>query len=77
VSFSSGQSEDFLYCTNNGTITITGYIGPGGDVAIPKTIYGLPVATIRDLAFYACTNLSFGGPDWTNHPKRFYRLRSP
>ena len=28
----------FNYTTNNGTITITGYAGPGGDVTIPDTI---------------------------------------
>ena len=33
----------FDYVTNDGTITITGYTGSGGDVSIPKTIGGLPV----------------------------------
>jgi hypothetical protein len=37
----------FNYTINNGTITITGYAGPGGSVAIPDKIpdtpYGLPV----------------------------------
>ena len=32
--------------TNNGTITITGYTGPGGAVTIPGTINGLPVTSI-------------------------------
>ena len=36
----------FTYTTNNGTITITGYTGPGGDVTIPDTINGLPVTAI-------------------------------
>ena len=27
-------AQDFTYATNNGTITITGYIGPGGNVTI-------------------------------------------
>ena len=36
----------FNYTTNNGTITITGYTGPGGAVAIPDTIDGLPVTRI-------------------------------
>src|SRR5262249_13395965 len=35
----------------NGTITITGYTGPGGDVVIPSTIAGLPVTSIGDAAF--------------------------
>src|SRR5262245_20647853 len=33
----------FNYTTDNGTITITGYAGPGGAVTIPSTINGLPV----------------------------------
>ena len=41
----------FNYTTNNGTITITGYTGPGGAVAIPDTINGLPVTSIGDYAF--------------------------
>jgi Leucine Rich Repeat (LRR) protein len=36
----------FLFTTNNGTITITAYTGPGGAVTIPSTINGLPVTTI-------------------------------
>jgi hypothetical protein len=43
--------EQFTYTTNNGTITITGYTGPGGDVIIPDTINGLPVTAIGDQAF--------------------------
>src|SRR5262245_9602629 len=43
----------FNYTTNNGAITITKYTGPGGDVTIPSTINGLPVASIGDLAFYS------------------------
>jgi hypothetical protein len=45
------QGQDFRYTTNNGTITITGYTGPGGDVIIPSTITGLPVTTIGVEAF--------------------------
>ena len=41
----------FTYTTNNGTITITGYTGAGGDVAIPGTINGLPVTSIGGDAF--------------------------
>ena len=29
------QAADYIYETNNGTITITGYTGPGGGVTIP------------------------------------------
>ena len=41
----------FTYTTNNGTITITGYTGAGGDVAIPGTINGPPVTSIGGDAF--------------------------
>jgi hypothetical protein len=41
----------FSYTTNNGTITITGYSGPGGAVNIPSTINGLPVTSIGYAAF--------------------------
>ena len=41
----------FTYTTTNGTITITGYTGPGGWVTIPSTINGLPVTSIGDYAF--------------------------
>ena len=43
----------FNYTTNDGTITITGYAGPGGAVAIPAIINGRPVSTIGDNAFRA------------------------
>jgi BspA type Leucine rich repeat region (6 copies) len=43
----------FTYTTANGTITITGYTGSGGDVMIPATINGLPVTSIGDGAFAA------------------------
>ena len=47
----------FNYTTTNGTITITGYTGPGGDVIIPSTIDGLPVTSIGSHAFTDCTSL--------------------
>ena len=42
----------------NGTITISGYTGPGGAIAIPATINGLPVTSIANGAFGSCTNLT-------------------
>ena len=48
----------FLYTTNNGTISIAGYTGPGGDVTIPGTINGLPVTSIEDWAFAECYSLT-------------------
>jgi hypothetical protein len=41
----------FIYTTNNGTVTIIGYQGPGGAVTIPGTIIGLPVTSIGSYAF--------------------------
>src|SRR5215471_1786541 len=41
----------FTYITNNGTITITGYTGPGGAVTIPSVINSLPVTDIGQNAF--------------------------
>ena len=53
------QAGDYTYITNEtGTITITGYTGPGGDVTIPDTITDLPVTTFSDNAFSHRTNLT-------------------
>ncbi|HEY5913538.1 MAG TPA: leucine-rich repeat domain-containing protein [Verrucomicrobiae bacterium] len=40
----------FTYTTNNGTISITAWQGPG-EAAIPGTINGLPVTAVADFAF--------------------------
>jgi len=48
----------FSYLTDNGTITITGYTGPGDEVFIPDTINGLPVTRIGYYAFFYCTRLT-------------------
>jgi hypothetical protein len=48
----------FTYTTNNRTITITGYTGPGGAVTIPSTINGLPVTSIGHWAFSWCSSLA-------------------
>jgi hypothetical protein len=53
----------FTYTINYGTVTITGYNGPGGAVTIPDQLpawpYGsLPVASIGDGAFAFCTSLT-------------------
>jgi uncharacterized delta-60 repeat protein len=47
----------FNFTTNNGTITITGYTGPGGAVTIPSAINDLPVTCIGNMAFFYCTSL--------------------
>jgi glucuronoarabinoxylan endo-1,4-beta-xylanase len=48
----------FNYTFTNGTITITGYTGPGGAVTIPSTINGYPVTGIGNFAFDGCTSLT-------------------
>ena len=56
--FTGAQAQDFTYTTNNGTITITGYTGPGGNVTIPSVITGLPVTVIGDRAFSSLASLT-------------------
>jgi hypothetical protein len=41
----------FIYTTNSGSITISGYSGSGGTVIIPSAINDLPVTSIGDDAF--------------------------
>lgn len=48
----------FTHTTNNGTITITRYIGIWGSVTIPPTINGRPVTTLGNGAFYQCSSLT-------------------
>jgi hypothetical protein len=48
----------FSYAISNDTVTITRYIGSGGAVTIPSTIADLPVTSIGDSAFSACTSVT-------------------
>ena len=48
----------FTYTTARGAVTITKYTGPGGEVAIPDRITGLPVTVIGDNAFYGCATMT-------------------
>jgi len=48
----------FTWTTNDGTIAITGYTGPGGDVTIPSEITGLPVTAIGPNAFNGRTDVT-------------------
>jgi len=48
----------FSYTTNGGFITVTGYSGSGGAVAIPATIDNLPVAAIGLNAFANTSTLT-------------------
>src|SRR4051812_5804174 len=55
----AAQQGDFSYEDYGGeSITITGYTGKGGAVAIPETIAGKPVSWIGDDAFEGCTGLT-------------------
>jgi uncharacterized repeat protein (TIGR02543 family) len=49
--------SDYTYTVSNGKVTITGYTGAGGNVTIPSTIEGYPVATIGYRAFAGCLSL--------------------
>jgi hypothetical protein len=53
----TSQSQ-FTFTTNNGTITITKYTGPGGAVVVPTTINGWPVTSIGPDAFESCESLT-------------------
>ena len=50
-------AKNFLFTADGGALTITGYTGPGGVVAIPESIGGLPVTSIGAEAFINCANL--------------------
>jgi hypothetical protein len=59
--------KDYDYIEENGTITIVGYTGPGGNIAIPEKINGKPVTTIGGtsggdyifwIAFSDCTSIT-------------------
>ena len=44
--------SQFAYTTNNGTLTLISYSGPGGSVTIPGKTNGLPITSIGRAAFY-------------------------
>ncbi|HEY5915557.1 MAG TPA: leucine-rich repeat protein [Verrucomicrobiae bacterium] len=50
--------RDFSWWTNDGTISIVGYNGPGGEVTIPSTITDLPVRTFASYAFSGRTTVT-------------------
>jgi hypothetical protein len=58
VALSTPAHAQFTFITNNGTITITRYTGPGGVVMIPRTTNGYPVTSIGGSAFYNCISLT-------------------
>ena len=48
----------YVFTTSNGAVTITGYVGPGGSVSIPDTIFDLPVTCIGEGAFSGRSSLT-------------------
>jgi hypothetical protein len=48
----------FTYTTNNATVTITRYNGPGGAVLIPDRVDGLPVTGIGEEAFWGNSDVT-------------------
>jgi hypothetical protein len=55
---STNQAQDYIWTTNAGTITISGYAGPGGNINIPASINGLPVTSLGPGAFAYNADLS-------------------
>jgi hypothetical protein len=58
LTFPAVVQAQFTFTTNNSSITITGYNGPGGAVAIPSTTNGYPVTGVGDYAFYSLFSLT-------------------
>ncbi|HLH55741.1 MAG TPA: leucine-rich repeat domain-containing protein [Verrucomicrobiae bacterium] len=66
----------FNYATNNGTITILQYTGPGGDVVIPDTLNGLKVTSVGSQAFFqanSMTSLTLGTNVTTIQPNAVFQ----
>jgi hypothetical protein len=55
LSLALWTKAQFLYTTNNDSVTITGYTGSNDPVVIPDTLDGFPVVAIGDFAFDGCT----------------------
>lgn len=53
--------NELTYSTNNGAVTVTGYVGSSGavtNIVIPDTAGSYPVVSIGSIAFYSCYNLT-------------------
>jgi hypothetical protein len=51
-------NAQFAFSTNAGTVTITGYIGFGGEVVVPSLVSGTAVTIIAGSAFLEKTNIT-------------------
>jgi hypothetical protein len=49
--FTAAAQAQFAFITNNGSITVTGYTGAGGNIVIPDSINGMPVTSVGDGTF--------------------------
>ena len=58
VQTNAAEEGDYTYEIVDGTATITGYTGSGGDIVIPSTLGGYPVTSIGDSAFASCSSLT-------------------
>jgi hypothetical protein len=58
VIWNPSSLSQFNYTAYSGTISITGYTGPGGAVTIPFVINGLPVTSIGQGAFFSYSSLT-------------------
>ncbi len=58
LEFIERVSWPYRYTVDNGTVTITRYLGADGAVIVPDRIAGLPVAGIGDFAFLDCDQLA-------------------
>ncbi len=56
------QSGDFIYSVTDSCVTITDYVGAGGDVVIPDTLSGFPVTVIGEYSFDAASITSITIP---------------
>jgi parallel beta-helix repeat protein len=54
----SSPITDFTYTSDGSKVTITGYVGSGGNVIIPAKIDGLPVEIIGEESFYWCQSMT-------------------
>ncbi len=58
TAIANAQFGDFTYTSGNGTVTITGYTGAGGNVVVPSTIASQPVTAIGANAFQGRSSIT-------------------
>lgn len=53
-----GLSDLYKYTTSGNSVTITDYLGEGGDIVIPSTIEGKPVTALGPMSFWMDDNIT-------------------